>query len=588
VNINPILSPKLLVFLLVVFTLTELEFANATHAPPFLYQNDYTENEMVTPFSGNLLRGATLDSSDSTSKYLYITENPSSLHRINIDDLNDITTYTVAETLDIDDIAFDSVGNLYVSARENQNILFFSKTSFDIKDFSSPGTVIQNSTLNIPQIPLLPAKVVDIHYMEPYLYLYAEDYSYYRYDSSDPSAELVKIYEAENLYTLNGAFAEYDGMLYLMDKAASKIIKYDPNSQVSSVFVDFNDPATYGSETPVDLGIAIRDISINKHGFMVVLGTFAQKVILDTATKIIQDNPLTGFSNYNNELLYDSIRDIFYIVKALVSPNLYTIEFSTINPAYDSHEKKKNGGGCSDCTPPTFGLNKKHTIVVEDGFTYNGNTTDVINYHTDFPLITVVTNQTNTATLKIFENRGVNNIKLVQFGMGMPGVGSPLNDAQTLVEVWLEGTDIDKIVKIDKNNLVDIINATISTVDCMVGDVRDCLEVTIQYIYRDKPKYNIMAINAIDIPGNSQTNYINDGILVTGDSLNEPLEEHVVVSKGGALYPQRAGTVLLTLVDYKTDIWQDEYGYMWSTNQYGPFILDTIPVPQKEPDVFLP
>ena len=79
-----------------------------------------------------------------------------------------------------------------------------------------------------------------------------------------------------------------------------------------------------------------------------------------------------------------------------------------------------------------------------------------------------------------------------------------------------------------------------------------------------------------------------DGVLVIGDSLNEPLLQDVTVANGGVFYPQRAGTVLLTLIDYKTDMWQDEFGYMWSSNQYGPYIVDVIPVPQKEPDTISP
>ena len=179
-------------------------------------------------------------------------------------------------------------------------------------------------------------------------------------------------------------------------------------------------------------------------------------------------------------------------------------------------------------------MNQNYAMIVENGFTYNGESVDVTDYHTDFPLITVVTNATNTATLKVFENNGVNNIRLVQFGMGMPELGSSLENAQTLVEVWLVGTEIEKIVQTDKNNLVDIIHATSSVVDCMTDDVRDCLQVSIQYIYRDQPKYNIMAINAMDIPRNPNTNYLNDGVLVMGESLNEPLQQQTSVSHGGA------------------------------------------------------
>ena len=240
------------------------------------------------------------------------------------------------------------------------------------------------------------------------------------------------------------------------------------------------------------------------------------------------------------------------------------------------------GGGCSDCIPPTFGKNKNGVLLVSEGFSFNGNATDVIEFHTKYDLITVITNQTNTVTVKIYENNGVNNIQMVQFGMGMPEVRSPLKDAQTLVEISLVGAEIEKIEK-DKNNnnnLIDILNGTTSIVDCGYVGTENCLQVTLEYVYRDQPKYNIMAINAMDYSRNAQTNYLNDGILVIGESLNDSHVQKVTASKGGVYYPQIRGSVILTLEDYKTDIWKDEFDYQWSTNEYGPYLLDTLPVPE--------
>jgi len=77
----------------------------------------------------------------------------------------------------------------------------------------------------------------------------------------------------------------------------------------------------------------------------------------------------------------------------------------------------RGSGGCNDCTPPTFGKNNHGVLLVSQGFTFNGNSTDVTDYHTPFPLITVVTNQTNTVTVKVYENNGVSYIQLIQFGL---------------------------------------------------------------------------------------------------------------------------------------------------------------------------
>ena len=248
---------------------------------------------------------------------------------------------------------------------------------------------------------------------------------------------------------------------------------------------------------------------------------------------------------------------------------------------------KDSNGGCSDCTPPTFGKDKAGVQIVSGGFAFNNLVpVDVTDFHTDFPLITVVTNQVNSATVKVYENQGVNNIAMVQFGLGMPEVGSPLEDAQALVEISLAQGDIDKIELIDSDNLVDITDISYRLVECIPGNFYECLELSMQYVYRDQPKYNVMAINAIDTSRNSKTNYMNDGILVIGESANKPLVQEVSVYQTGKNYPQRAGTVTLTLVDYKTDLWQDEYGYMWSTNKYGPYLIDYVSKPTQNPDPY--
>jgi hypothetical protein len=122
-------------------------------------------------------------------------------------------------------------------------------------------------------------------------------------------------------------------------------------------------------------------------------------------------------------------------------------------------------------------------------------------------------------------------------------------------------------------------------VDC--GYVNSqCYELSVDFVYRDQQKHNVIAIQVSDKARNSSTHFINDGVLVVGESMNEPLISKVAVSKGGAFYPQRAGITQLTLVDYKTDSWQDEYGYLWTSDNYDSFkIVDIVPQPIKEPDL---
>jgi len=249
-----------------------------------------------------------------------------------------------------------------------------------------------------------------------------------------------------------------------------------------------------------------------------------------------------------------------------------------------SSETKKGGGGCSgDCTKPTFYKNHAGLLIVKNGFEFNSNATDVINYHTPYDLITVNTNQTYNMKLKVYES---NALKWFQIGFGVPEIGSPLNDAESIATFYLNWDNtLDRVDTVDKHTLVDITNSTVSIVDCGYTDSQ-CYELSVDYIYRDQQKNNVVYIQACDMARNCANHYINDGILVEGESLNVPLISSVTAGKGGPFYPQRAAVVELTLVDYKTDAWQDEYGYLWTSDNYKSFkIVDTVPVPIKEPDL---
>ena len=72
-----------------------------------------------------------------------------------------------------------------------------------------------------------------------------------------------------------------------------------------------------------------------------------------------------------------------------------------------------------------------------------------------------------------------------------------------------------------------------------------------------------------------------------GDSLNEPLISYTLASNGGAFYPQDRGMVQLTMTSYADNLWQDVSGYMWEYDSINKTfrILDTAPVPLREPDV---
>ena len=76
---------------------------------------------------------------------------------------------------------------------------------------------------------------------------------------------------------------------------------------------------------------------------------------------------------------------------------------------------------CSEsCTPPTLGVTKTGKVLVENGFSYNGNPVNVNSFYTHYPLITADVGRENVATFKVYDNGGPQNIShfALAFGIG--------------------------------------------------------------------------------------------------------------------------------------------------------------------------
>jgi len=227
--------------------------------------------------------------------------------------------------------------------------------------------------------------------------------------------------------------------------------------------------------------------------------------------------------------------------------------------------KKSGNGGCADCVAPTLGLNSFYVRVVDDGFSYNGNTVQVEKWHTPFPLINATVGEINTVEIIVYENQGVNNMKLVQFGLGAKSIGEPLNDLEVLIEVNLDINSnqflVDEIIINDKDNLIEnsTVGAVIDLVKCSTDSQNEtCLKVTLQYSYREPTLYNIMVVNARDKPGNSQNFYFNEGVEVFGESLNEP--PTYVIQNRKTHQQTEDLTLTLTRTDKVNHIWIDQLG----------------------------
>lgn len=230
-------------------------------------------------------------------------------------------------------------------------------------------------------------------------------------------------------------------------------------------------------------------------------------------------------------------------------------------------KKKKNGGGCSDCTPPTLGLNKDFKRIVDNGFSYNDNTVQVEKWHTPFPLINATVGEMNQVEILVYENNGVQNMKMVQFGLGAEYISQPLHELEVLIEVPLfynhndSTINVDELTIRDKNNLIDhdTVSASAKVTQCTDDAITEnCTKVTLQYSYREATINHVMVVDVTDKKRNNQAFYFNDGVQVLGESMN-PAPIVVIPNKQTSQQTENL-TLTLTRTDKINHIWIDENG----------------------------
>lgn len=182
-------------------------------------------------------------------------------------------------------------------------------------------------------------------------------------------------------------------------------------------------------------------------------------------------------------------------------------------------EKTPNGIGCNDCTPPTLAYNSKGIKQVDNGICINSTCLDAGYFHTNFPMQKTLTYFPNTVSLTYYENQGPSNIKLVQLGIGTPEIGSPINNSQAIIEVYLNNfkgdiynPSIEEIKLIDPDGIIYFVTAQVELVPCMEYALTSCLKTDFNYSYVKPPSSIVLVSNAIDYSKNTFNNYFNDGL----------------------------------------------------------------------------
>lgn len=265
-----------------------------------------------------------------------------------------------------------------------------------------------------------------------------------------------------------------------------------------------------------------------------------------TASNSFLDNQVDSYSlvnNYQDNNMFDIVDGTTLIIKDIEMPlkEQYTIqitadggdifggvatkEFNIIIVDASEEEPEttttSNGSGCNNCESPTLGIDSKSKRIVEDGFTYNGISTDVERFYTPYPLITVNIGTPNTAVFKIYEDTGPQNISHLGFAFGLAS-NEVISQSKAIIELDIEFDGTETVTITDPENALENVQVSTDIGNCNPDDSIQCLFVTIDHTFRAPLDFNIVATDVWDTKRNAWQNYYNHGIEVIGESLNPP------------------------------------------------------------------
>ena len=245
---------------------------------------------------------------------------------------------------------------------------------------------------------------------------------------------------------------------------------------------------------------------------------------------------------------------------ACVSENsVWTLHFSVFGVSYP----QSGGSECDDCTPPTLGLDSYGARLVDEGFSYNGLSSDVEYFFTPYPLIESEVARQNTVSLKIYENEGPGNVEHVSVAFGLRS-GEVISESKAVInyDIAFDGTGSVSVIDPDGAIDLDTLSAGHETVRCSAGSELECLSVTINHTFRAPLEFDIVGTDVWDRERNSWQNYYNHGIRVSGEPLDPQPGMRV---NGMVLYPISAGSA-------STDVMMDEQGHLFKMSPDGDYV----------------
>ena len=240
---------------------------------------------------------------------------------------------------------------------------------------------------------------------------------------------------------------------------------------------------------------------------------------------------------------------------------------TVIGQAVADGQGSGSGTACSaDCIPPTLGVTKTGKMIVENGFSYNGNPVNVNSFFTHYPLITAEVGRENIATFKVFDDRGPQSVSHFALGFGL-GKGQIFSDSKAIIEWDKSWNGKEALNVIDPENALDNVRVVTYVGSCKATEVfgKDCQIINVYHTFRQPLDFDIVGTYFWDAKRNAANNYFNDGIRVEGESLNTAKQYEVV-------YQGQPFTI--TEVDRNVGI--DQEGNSWTFDKQW-MMMDYIP-----------
>jgi hypothetical protein len=215
---------------------------------------------------------------------------------------------------------------------------------------------------------------------------------------------------------------------------------------------------------------------------------------------------------------------------------------------------------------------------VDDGVTIHGTTYDPeTQLHIENPRIDAVVGTPYSIELKPYESDGQFNIKWVAVSLGLIEGDFVFGNGEAVIYLHQNYDGIFSVEENDENDIVSVIGFTKSRNEVCAVEDNDalCPVYRLSYQYNQAPLGDMVGVQVVNHDRGSENRFFNDGIDVTGDSLNpspviEVLANEKFVAKHYLTYSDPSFKDRTVAVDENGKTWYKHSNGVWFTEAIMP------------------